>query len=322
MRMTSFGARDKTVANAAIGRRTTMIAPVTRRIVLWVIMLLTLATPASADMWYKGLGNDGKQLGERGVPDFTFVSNCFATSAYNSLFWFSLHGYPSIVHSDISHEENIHQLWTNFMAGTQCGEGLNAQLAGLNRWANAFSGGVEFVGTYRGEEGVDPMWLRGGTFGPPTWEFYRDELKRSEDVLLLIDFVERSGNIGRHAITGAGVGDTPAQRNRIGVSDPSDEGALPFTQHDVDPDVWNEYTLELRSDGFLWIPEYVLANENGARVFGIFAISPVPEPGTFLLVGSGLAGLAGTLWKRHRRRRHEEGLKGASRLMGSKLMVE
>jgi hypothetical protein len=106
-----------------------------------------------------------------------------------------------------------------------------------------------------------------------------DELIRSEDVILLLDWEG-----GSHAITGAGVGKTQAGRNWIGVSDPSDEG---FAPHELDPNSWQEYQLQVDSSGYLYIPNYSVAGGRNARVYGMFALS-VPEPFSISILALGV----------------------------------
>jgi hypothetical protein len=127
-------------------------------------------------MWYKGLGDDGKQAGERGMPDFTWTSNCFATSAYNSLYWFFLHGYPNMVPSGTSFAEDINNLWTNYMQQQSCGANHQSMFSGMLKWTTEHESNHSWYGTYRGLQDsgntIDTSWLHGAQFGYPTWDFY------------------------------------------------------------------------------------------------------------------------------------------------------
>ena len=87
------------------------------------LLLLAILPSLSAEpiIWYKGIGADGKQPGERGRPGFTWTDNCFATSAYNSLYWFWLHGHDGMIPGGTSSTEDIENLWDNYLGGANAG---------------------------------------------------------------------------------------------------------------------------------------------------------------------------------------------------------
>jgi hypothetical protein len=113
----------------------------------------------------------------------------------------------------------------------------------------------------------------------------KEELSQCEDVILLIGWWDLNGTWhreGGHYVTLAAYDQTS-----FWISDPSNQGP----SHD-------SYTLA-QIDGFWSLQGY--GSHNAAIIEGAISASPIPEPCTIILLGSGILGIGGYRFRRKKR---------------------
>jgi hypothetical protein len=193
----------------------------------------------------------------------------------------------------------------SFMGGAGCGVNREQAWEGKFNWVNTYAPGTT---TFAGMVDEDFTGWDGSQYltrGVPTIEFLLGELLRGEDVELRIGFEDGSG----HYVTLTGL--NILDNNNNGMWDPDSESA--FLEY-IDPNCPNGY------EGFSPGPSVAsLSRPSGTLMFGwrngngstcnpfstttavkitaAWAESPVPEPGTLLLLGVGMGALVYYKWR-------------------------
>lgn len=240
---------------------------------------LGLSAPASATLydmqWDPGLYGSLKQE-DTNCPNVS----CGPTAAVNS-FVFLQNKYPDIYRNRLT--GNSYQDWIDtanlligpdYMdmeccSGTKGGTPASNFVSGKMKYFDAFAPGTT---TIHFQE-------------QPTWQFLLEELKRGQDIEILLGIYETgTGRVDGHYVTVTGIKfDDINNNNTID----GEEASVFF----VDPLDGNaaQNVLSMRN-GFLELPDYWV---DGLATFIEVAVaeSPIPEPGTILLFVFGIAGL-------------------------------
>ncbi len=195
---------------------------------------------------------------------------CAPTSAANSIWYFSNHGWPNLWPTGSNNSDVITKLaeymdtWNDF--GTQD----NKLVEGWEK--------------YFGDYYKDWFFIKYET--KPKLDWLKYEIFKCEDVLLGLTWYYWDDNKkdwvadGGHVVTLAG----------YGKDENGNLGPNYIKIHDPLLDTIDDYYLTNLWNGYLYIDH---ATEGRGVIDAAFSASPVPEPCTLLLLGSGLAGLVG-----------------------------
>ncbi len=134
-----------------------------------------------------------------------------------------------------------------------------------------------------------PAWVNNGA-AYPTWQFLFEQLQKSQAVIIF--WKDVPGGTKKHFMSVTGMNFNDANNN--GTVDFSENATITY----IDPKDGQQYTSQIwqYTDGTLRL-YYHNDNYNwysgNTKIYMAESFGPVPLPGTLLLLGSGLLGLAG-----------------------------